>query len=68
MSNNTIVAVTSSHVRLTDRIISDLKNQVDILKSLLALSLPYVEEMASLTESPEDAYLAGQIKKELNND
>lgn len=52
-------------VELTEEIISDLKNQSDIFKSLLALALPYVEEMASLTESPDDAYLASQIKKEL---
>lgn len=38
------------------------KNQVDIYKSLLTLALPIVEEMASLTESPDDADLAAEIK------
>lgn len=55
-------------VELTEEIIADLKSLVEIYKSLLALSLPYVEEMASLTESDEDAYLAAKIKEELKND
>lgn len=37
-------------------------DEIKKLKLLLKRSLPIVEEMASLTESPDDAELAAEIK------
>lgn len=64
--NNNIVTLSSqnTHVKLED----DLNVRINILTSLLALALPYVEEMASLTESDDDAYLAVKIKEKLKDD
>ena len=40
----------------------------EYLLLLLKLALPVVEEMASLTESPDDADLAAEIKEVLSDE
>lgn len=48
--------------------IDELKIRINILRSLLALALPSVEEMASLTDSADDAALAAEIKEVLSDE
>lgn len=43
-------------------------DEIKKLKLLLKRALWRVEEMASLTESPDDAELAAQIKDALNDE